>query len=64
MQNDLPIVNDIITAAMKRAILLNAVGPAIFLKTLASPTLVTDLTFEYTHRACLKIFFEFLHGSI
>ena len=40
--------NDIVSASKRRAILLNAVGPTTYrlLKTLASPTRVTDLTFE------------------
>ena len=40
--------NDIVVAAKRRAILLNAVGPTTYrlLKTLASPERVTDLTFE------------------
>ena len=42
------IANDIVTPAKLRAILLHAVGPAMYklLKTLASPTPVTELTFE------------------
>lgn len=42
------IANDIVAPAKRRAILLHAVGPATYklLKTLASPTPVTALTFE------------------
>ena len=48
--------NDIVAPSKRRAILLNAAGPATYklLKTLASPTPVTDLTFEQlVHKAKL-----------
>lgn len=46
MQIELYHANDIVVTATRRAILLHAVGPATYklLKTLASPTPVTQLT--------------------